>query len=243
MFFVDCEVIAMIKAVVFDLDDTLYDEADYCRSGLRAVSEYLAQRPDMPAEDAFFRAFMQEFEQGDRTRIFNNALDKLGVEYDSGLISELIRLYREHEPDITLPEQSREILENLQKKYTLAMLTDGFLPAQKLKVRALGIEHFFRMIVYTEQLGREFWKPSPVGFRKLLEVLRVAPEAMVYVGDNRIKDFIGPKQLGIATVELLRDNAVHRCESDDASLAADYQITSLGQLPGVLEVVQGQLSG
>lgn len=83
-------------------------------------------------------------------------------------------------------------------------MTDGYLPTQRLKVQALGIEGYFAAIVYTEELGRQFWKPSPRGFERLMELLKARPEQMVYVADNETKDFIAPNQLGMLTIQLLR---------------------------------------
>ena len=65
------------------------------------------------------------------------------------------------------------VLKTLKKRYKLALLTDGYLPAQRLKVQALGIEKYFQAIVYTEELGREYWKPSTRGFENILKELVV----------------------------------------------------------------------
>ena len=47
----------MITTVVFDLDDTLYDEVEYCKSGFTSVSEFLASMPEMPSAERLFNAF------------------------------------------------------------------------------------------------------------------------------------------------------------------------------------------
>ena len=51
----------MIKVVIFDLDDTIYDEIDYCRSGLRAVAEFLAEASGELAADRIFQALWRQF--------------------------------------------------------------------------------------------------------------------------------------------------------------------------------------
>ncbi len=133
----------IINTVVFDLDDTLYDEVDYCQSGFAASAEFLAEMmEDIPAKD-IFNALWEQFCTGNQTRTFNGALENLGIDYNDELIEELINVYREHKPNIALPKDSLSILKKLKRKYTLALLTDGFLPAQKLKVEALKIEKFF----------------------------------------------------------------------------------------------------
>jgi putative hydrolase of the HAD superfamily len=126
-------------------------------------------------------------------------------------------------------------LEQLAGKYVLGLLTDGFLPAQQLKVHALGIEKYFKHIIYTEQFGRQFWKPSPVGFQKLLESLNVQPQNAVYIADNPQKDFIAPNDLGILTVRIIRSTGLHSALPDDPASPAKHTIRQITQLPDLLK--------
>jgi len=225
----------MIKTIIFDLDDTLYDEIEYCRSGLRVVAEFVANLPGTPTAENILGAFWQQFTAGNRTTVFNEALDRLKINYDKKLIDELVKVYRNHFPKITLPEDCRDILSQLNKKYTLALLTDGFLPAQRLKVQALGIEKYFKSIVYTEQLGRQFWKPSPVGFERLLENLNAEPETTAYIADNEEKDFIAPNKLGFSSIQIIRPSQLHTEASEKAQAKAQYVIYEIKQLPQLLQ--------
>lgn len=225
----------MITTVVFDLDDTLYDEVAYCKSGFTAVSEFLSNLPDFPPAEHIFHAFWKQFTSGNRTATFNTALDGLGIGYDDKLIQRLIEVYRNHVPTIELPQESGDVLSQLSGKFTLALLTDGFLPAQQLKVQALGLEKYFRSIIYTEQLGREFWKPSPAGFEKLMGVLNAKPGTMVYVADNQVKDFIAPNRLGFVTIQIIRPARLHSESSREPDSQARYKIRQISQLPVLLD--------
>lgn len=225
----------MITAVVFDLDDTLYDEVDYCRSGFAAVAEHLADLRGSPPADRIFTALWEQFSAGNRTRTFNTALDELGIPFDDRLIRRLVDVYRNHVPAITLPEDSRTVLDELKTKCRLALLTDGFLPAQQLKVQALGIEGYFASIVYTEQLGREYWKPSPVGFERIMHDLGVRGENAVYVADNEKKDFIAPNKLGFSTIRLIRPGGIHGATGDEPGARARQEISRIEQLPSLIE--------
>jgi len=80
----------MITTVVFDLDDTLYDEVDYCRSGFAAVADFLAALPDTSSAGQIFTALQNQFSAGNRTKTFNAALEELGISYDGEMITELI---------------------------------------------------------------------------------------------------------------------------------------------------------
>jgi len=238
----------MITTIAFDLDDTLYDEVEYCNSGFASVADFLAPLeirrqfltgraglPGTPPAEQIFNCLWKQFTAGNHTKTFNSALDELGVTYDDNLIKELVKAYRNHIPKITLPSDSKEVLDQLNGKYTLALLTDGFLPAQKLKVKALGIEEYFKCIVYTEELGRDCWKPSPAGFERLMQTINISPEAAAYVADNEEKDFIAPNKLGFLTIQLIRPRRIHTESCSQTGAAAQFVIHKISELPPLLE--------
>jgi len=224
----------MISAVVFDLDDTLYDEIDYCQSGFQAVAEFLVQFSTSPCISDAYTCLWKHFAAGNRTRTFNAALDELHIAYDDNFILQLVELYRTHHPTLRLPPESRDLLETLHDRYTLALLTDGFLPAQRLKIAALGIRTYFQAIVYTEELGRQFWKPSPAGFEKLSDILNIPPEHMAYIADNDTKDFIAPNQLGMLTIQLRRPARLHTDAADHPDAQPQLRTDHIAELPSLL---------
>lgn len=224
----------MISTVIFDLDDTLYDEVDYCRSGLKAVAHFLDETMGRGQSTILFEAFWQEFVSGDRTTIFNGALTKLGIEFDEILIRSLLRVYRSHKPNLRLPPDSRKILKELQPNYQLALLTDGFLPAQRLKVQALGLQRWIPHIMYTEHLGRDHWKPSPLGFERLMVLLDCRAHEMVYVGDNATKDFIAPNRLGMGSIQIIRPSRLHKASPESKQASAQHVLEALSALSPLL---------
>jgi putative hydrolase of the HAD superfamily len=232
----------MITTVVFDLDDTLFDEIDFCRSGFQAAARHIAALSDRYSPAEVCDALWYSFGTGDRGSTFNITMTKLGIPYDDTVIHRLVEVYRTHVPTLTLPPESRAALDELRDRYTLALLTDGFLPTQRLKVQALGIEHYFQAIVYTEELGRDCWKPSPSGFEKLIEMLGARPEQMVYVADNESKDFIAPNRLGMLTVRLLRPAGLHRQSSPLPGSAPKVRIDHIEELAGLLSELQERIA-
>ncbi|MHC4068918.1 MAG: HAD family hydrolase [Planctomycetota bacterium] len=225
----------MVTIVIFDMDDTLYDEVDYCRSGFRAASWFISQIPDTPDAETIFNCLWEEFSGGNRKTTFNAAFESLGIVYDEKLIESAMEAYRSHKPQISLPAETTEVLDKLSEKYKLALITDGFLPGQKFKVRALGIEKYFKCIVYTEELGREYWKPSPRGFETILEKLQAKAEMCVYVADNEKKDFIAPNKLGMRTIQLIRPERLHTKEAPNSDGKAEFVIKNITELARLLE--------
>ena len=196
-----------IQAVVFDLDDTLYRERDYVRSGLMAVGEVLRQRTGRRAD---FAGWMwRQFRAGRRTRIFDAAGARFGLALSRRDIADLVAVYRTHRPAIRPCRNVAALLRRLGRRFKLGLLSDGFLPAQQLKLDGLDLGLFFDAIVFTEQIARSAWKPSPRGFDAMRKRLGVPHAACCYVADNPAKDFVAPNALGWLTVCWRRSGQVH----------------------------------
>ena len=228
----------MIKCIVFDMDDTLYDEIDYYRSGFMVVSQTVSGDFGLESK-AVFQSLWEVFNSGNHKNTFDTVLEKFSVSFNIEYIQKLVGIFRCHKPDIKLPSGSRIVLEDLRTRYKLGLITDGWLPAQELKVKVLGLESFFNCIVYTEMLGREHWKPSPAGFKKLLAELCVDTAQCVYVGDNLEKDFLSPNQMGFKTVRVIRERRIHFGKASSAQAEAHYEIDSISKLPDLLKEIDG----
>jgi len=199
-----------IEVVVFDLDDTLYPERSFVRSGFRAVSDYLVQAG--ATRQDLFHTMWQRFCDGARGRIFNETLQDAGILPDEALIRRMIDIYRTHLPDIHPHPDALFALKNLHGRKRLGLITDGPAVSQRGKVRALGIEHYFDILVFTDELGRESWKPSPAGYKKIMDALKVKGEECLYVGDNPAKDFVGARALGWKTVRVRRKDGIYKVQ-------------------------------
>lgn len=220
------------------MDDTLYDEVDYYKSAFLVVSRAVSGDFGL-AEEAVFKTLWEIFNSGNHKTAFDAAAEKLGIVFDGDYIEKLVNVFRNHNPDIHLPSESRTVLENLKGRYKLGLITDGYLPAQELKVKALGLEKYFDCILYTEKLGREYWKPSPTGFERLLAELGVVANQCVYVGDNLEKDFLSPNQMDFKTVRIIRKRRIHFGKAPSQQAQPNYEIDSITKLPDLLRTING----
>jgi putative hydrolase of the HAD superfamily len=220
------------RCLVFDLDDTLYLERLYALSGFGAVDRYLNESRKVAG---FYSIAEEVFEQGARGDIFNVTLRRLGIEDESSLITDLVGQYRCHEPDIALLDDAHWALENFSGSAEMALLTDGFADAQRRKINALDISKYFKKIVVTDELGRDFWKPCIASYRIIEEYFEVNGSQCVYVADNPKKDFVAPNKLGWDSVRIIRDQGEYRNACGDSpAFDAKATISTLRDLPEVL---------
>ena len=228
----DDETAPPTQVVVFDLDDTLYAERDYVRSGYEAVGEHLAEKlgRDEPLADWLWKRFCS----GQSERAFDALSEQFGLSLSADDIAELVDVYRSHTPSIQPREGVVELLADLAGKYRLGLLSDGFLPAQQLKLDALGLARHFEQIVFTEELGRECWKPSSAGFELIAQRLGAAHAACCYVSDNLAKDFVGPNRLGWRTILLRLPGQIHAHRIAAVGGEPQHTAESLGQLVSLL---------
>lgn len=195
-----------INALVFDMDDTLYEEKDYVKSGFRAVDAWIMDKFQV---SGFYETAWGLFQTGTTHSVFNKTLEKLDIAYDDLLIKSMVDYYRSHEPDIQLTEDAESILESLKNTVKIGLISDGYLIAQEKKVSALKLHDKCHSVILTDRWGREHWKPSPVPFEHACRELQLPHDQCVYIGDNVNKDFITAKRLGWTTIHINRKDGVY----------------------------------
>lgn len=190
--------------IVFDVDDTLYLERDYVRSGFRAVGDHVAR---VYGIDGFFDRAWRLFLAGVRRATFDE-IKREDPRLASVSTTELVTVYREHAPQIQLESDARDFIELARADFDLAVVTDGPARSQWRKVRALGLLARIDEIVVTDE--HPGWgKPAPGAFRHLQSRFGASSEHCVYFGDNPRKDFQGPRELGWVTIRVSRPGSLH----------------------------------
>lgn len=179
-----------VDVVIFDLDDTLYSEKEYVRSGYRAIARECSSIKDM--ENKLWTAFLNKDPAIDTVLKSENL-------FSAEKLQLCVNLYRNHKPEIFLYTGVKDVLTSIKKSgKKLAMITDGRIEGQRSKIKALGLEAFFDKIIITDELGGvEFRKPCPVAFQIIQNTFSVDYSRMIYIGDNIKKDFVAPEQLGM----------------------------------------------
>jgi len=224
---------ARFRAVIFDLDDTLYPERQFVDGGIAAAAQWVAEHTDLPA-DRCERELTGLFNRGERTRTFDVWLDAVGL--PSGYSAAMIQAYRRHQPVLTLHEDAAAAIDWCRRAQLLTgLVSDGYLDVQRAKVASLGLADLLTTIVLSDEFGRAFWKPATKPYLAAVDSLGVAPSEAVYVGDNPRKDFEGARRSGLKSVRVRRANGMYASEeaaSRDAE--PDREIATLLDLHEVL---------
>ena len=211
--------------LVFDLDDTLYDEITYVKSGFKAVAVFLEQKFGINSVESY-QFMLNDLAKNGRGKIFNNILQKHNLDSKAN-ITKCLTIYRTHFPNISLSPDAVSCL-NRFSNWHKYIVTDGNKVVQHNKIEALGLYSKFKKCFITHRHGKKHSKPSPYCFLKICEMEKVHPKEVVYIGDNPKKDFINIKPLGFNTIRILKGEYQNLEVSEEYDGA--YKIKSLDEL-------------
>lgn len=211
--------------LVFDLDDTLYPEITYVKSGIEEVSIFLHKDFELDKHEIYLK-MLSLLKRNGRGKIFNDILDEYGI-YSNKNLKKCISVYRKHSPHIHLYGDAKRCINRFKnlKKY---IITDGNIIVQRNKINSLRLVEHFEKIIPTYQYGITFSKPSVKCFKKILNYEKIKPHKMVYIGDNPYKDFVNIKKLGIRTIRIKR--GAYKNIVLDKKHEADYMLKNLDQI-------------
>ena len=186
------------KAIIFDMDDTLFLEKYYVLSGFKQVSLFLNEQFGIDTQESY-KFLENRFENYGRNKIFDLLLQKnssdLGVVNIDSLIIRLVKVYRNHEPDIKLNPIVVNILKKIRKKkIKIAIATDGLPKMQRNKFYALGLDRLVDEMVCC--WDHDAAKPSIKCFKIAARMLNVNIKNCVIVGDHPQHDIVPARILG-----------------------------------------------
>ncbi|MBO6129126.1 MAG: ATP-grasp domain-containing protein [Pseudobutyrivibrio sp.] len=202
-----------IKGVIFDLDDTLYSEKEYVRSGYTKIEEYLGISD---AADRLWQLFLEG----------KQAIDEYLSEIQrTDEKDNCLKVYREQLPDIHLYDGVQELISDLkQSGIKVGIITDGRVEGQQNKIQQLGLSEMVEDIIITDSLGGiQFRKPNDISFRIMQNRWCIPFEQIMYVGDNVNKDFQAPKQLGMKWVWFKNPDGLYYQEGTEQNFINSYE--------------------
>ena len=189
-----------MDVVIFDLDDTLYSEKEYIRSGFVEVGNMYPFIHDLP--NRLWNAFL------DGKPAFDFVLSQEGLIREK---EKCLDIYRNHFPHIHLYPGVKEMIYRIKANKMVGIITDGRPEGQRAKIKALGLEN--ENVVITDELGGiEYRKPCEKAFVLMKEYFRTDFSRMAYVGDNMKKDFTAPVKLGMRSIFFNNVDGLYSCK-------------------------------
>lgn len=219
--------------IIFDLDDTLYDERSYVESGLKAVSRFGYSRFGWDADESF-HFMIENLDCRGRGGIFDQWLSSRG-KYSKTMVKKCVGVYRHHTPKLTLFKEAKDLLPKLTGN-PLYVVTDGNKIVQQIKTQSLRLLEIFRHVYITHRYGIKYAKPSTYCFEKIREREGIKWRDMIFIGDNPEKDFINLNPLNVHTVRVLTGG--HRNSIAKPGFDARYTIDDLGSFLELLEHIE-----
>ena len=222
----------MIKAVIFDLDNTLVDFMGMKRRAIdAAISAMIDAGLNLSPEevrgriDSIYSARGIEFQN-----VFDELLYDVFKKVDYKILSAGIISYRRAREAalVPYPHVYMTLMELLKRGLRLAVVSDA--PAREawLRLSYLNFHHIFHTVVTFEDTGQR--KPNPGPFRKALDLLNVRPEEALMIGDWAERDMIGASNIGMKTVFARYGDTFGTVETH-----ADYEIGDVKELLSILE--------
>lgn len=192
--------IMSINSVIFDLDNTLYDESIYFKY---VIECFCSKIKKIDKIGVMHRAYFKY--RNSSKDIFNDLLVPANLPYDNINKDLLFEIYCTINAPISLYDDALMILEYLKlRKMNVFILTNGLINAQKNKAKLLCLHSYCNEIIYARIYGKKYEKPHSRSFVNLLKDKKILACNLLAVGDNLSTDFRAPKKLGIKTVRLLR---------------------------------------
>jgi putative hydrolase of the HAD superfamily len=215
----------MIRAIFFDVDDTLCNRSAVKGIALgRAWDRLVAAR----GGGGDFARFCDAYEVRSRSylprlRSFELVLDDLGLA-DEGLAAELEAAYSDTiRADLRLFDDTHDVLAALRRRFTLGVISNAPAASQREKLDFLGLAPYFSSVTISGEVGVQ--KPDGRIFRLAMESLGSTPSTSAYIGDSPELDVAGSKLAGMYAVW-----ANPRDEPYSGSVQPDLVIRTLSEL-------------
>ena len=230
-----------LKAVLFDIDDTLFSTTDFAtRARLDAVEAMRRYGLRVPAEELLrelneaIAEFGSNFEHHFDKLLLRLPRSKLrGVNWSLATAAAIVAYHDAKFTRLAPFDDVPPALERLRRSdLVLGVVTDGLEMKQAEKLIRLRVASFFppQAIFISDRIGIS--KPNPKLFRRACEALDLQPEETMYVGDHPVKDIDGANGAGLVTVLVNRGG---RHSTVQGTTKPAHQITDFTGLLKLLE--------
>lgn len=221
----------MIRAIIFDLDNTLVDFMLMKRMAVEAAIDAMIDAGLELDRDAAEQEILAIYEREgiEYQRVFDDFLEsQLGTIDHKILASGIVAYRRAREAALVLyPHVTVTLMELLKAGLKLAVISDAPRREAWLRLCYLNLHHLFDVVVTFEDTGER--KPSAAPFERALELLDVAPEEALMLGDWPDRDVVGAMKVGIRTAFARYGDTFGTVRS-----GADFELADIHELIGIV---------
>ena len=220
----------MIRAVIFDIDNTVTDFMKMKRAAVDSAVEGMIDA-GLKVEKAKMveKIFETYWKDGvEDQKIFDKVLHKEFGHIDYKVLAAAIVAYRRAKAGVMAlyPHVGMTLAELTKMGIRMVVISDAPKLEVWLRIVGLGLHHFFEQVITAEDTGAK--KPAPQSFRKALEILGTKPEETLMVGDWAERDIAGAKGVGIRTAWAKYGDTFNTKESGaEFELGDVYELVSL----------------
>ncbi len=222
----------MIKAVIFDLDNTLLDFVKMKRFAIRAAMSAMVEAGlEIDEQNAYDEIFkMYEKSGWENQTIFNDYLhQQFGHVNNKYLAAGIVAYRRAREATLQVyPNVNKTLFELLKIGIKLAVVSDAPSREAWMRIYYLNLHHIFDHVITFDDSKAH--KPSPKPFQMAMAALDVRTDEVVMIGDWPDRDVVGAKQLGIRTLF-----ARYGDKFDVKESGADWDIDDIYEIVGIIQ--------
>jgi HAD superfamily hydrolase (TIGR02253 family) len=227
----------MIRAIIFDLDNTLTDFMKMKRAAIdAAVDGMLDAGLTLPREEVASQIYKVYDREGiEYQQVFDLFLNEALGRVDYKILSSAIVAYRRARDSylVLYPHVNITLLELLKRGLKLAVVSDAPRLQAWTRLAHLQLHHLFDTIVAFEDTGER--KPSPKPFERAIEVLGITPNEAIMVGDWPERDMVGAAKVGIKTAFARYGDTFGTIHS-----GADFELNDILELVAIVDRLNGR---
>ena len=221
----------MIKAVIFDLDNTLLDFMKMKEYAVKAaIAGMIEAGLDIDPDESYKTIIGIYEEKGwENQQVFNDFLNKtIGEVNNKYLAAGIVAYRRAREANLLLyPNVNHTLVELIKMSVKLAVVSDAPSREAWMRIYYLNLHHHFDVVLTFDDTNAR--KPSPKPFEMALSQLNIDPKEALMVGDWPERDVVGANKLGIRTIFARYGDAFGTVDS-----GADWDINDVYEIVGIV---------
>ena len=222
----------MIKAIIFDLDNTLLDFVKMKQFAVKASIRAMNEAGLNVDEESGYKDVMELYMTTgwENQLVFDDYLKQTTGEVSNKILAAGVVAYRRAREATLLvyPNVNKTLIELLKAQIRLAVVSDAPSREAWMRLYYLNLHHVFDPVLTFDDTGAR--KPSPKPFKLALDKMNVEPDEALMIGDWPDRDVVGAKQIGMKTIFAMYGDTFGTKES-----GADWDVNDIYEVVGIIK--------